>query len=1852
MNGWATFEELRSHYFRYYHTQFRIRDQRVRDQIDALLNRDGGVWRDPWLELRPPYQSSVATLQELLPADIAEIVASSLWDKGPDFRPYTHQADSLVGAGEGDLLITGGTGSGKTKAFLLPVFASLVKEAQGWTPSNYAEIDQPWWEGEWHGQFVLQRQGEDAARRAAIRCLIAYPTNALVEDQLTTLRRAARVASGHLGEGRQLFFGRYNGRTQSREVVADPGRDPRFLRQWLKGVTATLDGLTEGSDQLDFVPAIYGSEMRSRQDMYEFPPDIMVTNFSMLQLMLARDSENGIWDKTRDWIAESDENVFWIVVDEIHTQRGTGGTEVAYLLRALKHRLGLDKYPERLRCIGVSASLQNDASAISFARQFFGRDGLPETTLVRAKPDWEALSGVEPEPIRSRLISTLRDGDNPRPVSVPQLVRELIGDSTDEWSPSLVYERAERWKLPLRTHLFFRAHPGLWACSNSSCPGGAAGSGIGRVHGKPALSCSVCGSRVLELLYCRACGVTLLGGWTQRVLDDRGQVASLFPQPRRTGGSRRADRYRVFCPKVPDRSKPEEWQATREDRRLLGRWMPASLGHDGHSVRTRPNNPEFNGWFYEVTEQHKNPDGTWGSLSIPGVPAIPVSCPACEISWEKRYQRPEAPGARPKLAPLDDVRLNSPIRPMAPSFRRITQVLMDRMLMLSDDPSGERTIVFSDSRQEAARLAGDLERDHWSDLARSLVLDILEERQAEQSEVRTAFEACLKVQGVGSAPAATDTDFQLLPLLIERRRDLYDWVRSTDGAQALAHAVWVGGKLDLSSIPDGLRSDIDQPPMVSLDLLDLQLAEVLLACGACPVGPHPERLVDGHPRPWWEDLSAAPAGSSPAEADLRLLRGTASFGPASLKEEITDLLAAGAGRSPEQLGLALIVPSSFEGSAEIVAADIDLQAALACLRLMIERRRVGIEDSERYMIAADGDQDLPSNAKRYTLELAMKQGRRPDCGKTSCRNCPARRYCAEAASLAFDAIVRPHLSDCLDTDNEQIQFSRLALLPAWNLPPWVCRSCQERTLHACAGVCPRCRNSTMEEGTSDETTQNYFLWLARQRLTGLRTEELTAQQGASESRDRQLAFLGVGTRHRREPEINVLSVTTTMEAGVDIGELSSVVMANMPPQRFNYQQRVGRAGRSGAPTALALTIARQSRSHDAAHFYDPARMISERVRDPFVDMRFESIAHRCLALWAVREACLHGETLDTADTDTGVDDSEGQQGELGVVDGWETQVRPRLETWLADPGLQPDRERLIGALVTATALTTEQLSVWMTTEMLPWIDQAIEACLDHARVSTRLHDFLAENGRFPLYGMPSNSRTLYLSEPARPGDLRESDRGKRTIRIVRDPATALSEFVFGRQLVVSKWRHTVAGIVDYLPNRGAIDPVLPPEDTLGDSEFLSVCRSCQRAFVLEDLSDAPGFCENCGTAEPDSYRELRAVRPRVFRTTYEPKEYSGSLAWAPTPLPPVLMDPGEEPGENIGIRAQIRINRSPDKAVYIINDNDGQDYRLRKGGDPRPGFSRPPSRHATSLLFESDGFVVGSRDAPLVGEPMEVALAHKRFTDVLRLSAKPNEAHGSGFDLTWQTMEHYSKESRTAAWISFSHLLRQSAAELLDVSSGEFQSHISTYGFELPCAPGGQRVLSAEAFLADSLDNGAGYASYFESASRRDELLESVEGVIRRFERPDHDQGSEAVDRCTSSCYDCLSEYTNQWEQTSLDWRLARDLFLVLSAGTWDRERTGSHALEVASRVAEGAGMAVPELRQGGLSVMEGDSDHPWVVCHPLDPQCGLHRTDELRSVVQGLLAEGAQPRLIDWFSLRRDPAEVVASVRESIAQP
>ena len=112
--------------------------------------------------------------------------------------------------------------------------------------------------------------------------------------------------------------------------------------------------------------------MRSRWDMQAHPPDILITNYSMLNICMLRAFEAGLIDYTRAWLEADDRHVFHIVVDELHMYRGTAGTEVAYLLRQLLHRLGLAPDSPQVRFIATSASLGDLDVGRRFLADFFG----------------------------------------------------------------------------------------------------------------------------------------------------------------------------------------------------------------------------------------------------------------------------------------------------------------------------------------------------------------------------------------------------------------------------------------------------------------------------------------------------------------------------------------------------------------------------------------------------------------------------------------------------------------------------------------------------------------------------------------------------------------------------------------------------------------------------------------------------------------------------------------------------------------------------------------------------------------------------------------------------------------------------------------------------------------------------------------------------------------------------------------------------------------------------------------------------------------------------------------------------------------------------------------------------------------------------------------------------------------------------------------------------------------------------------------------------------------------------------------------------------------------------------------
>jgi hypothetical protein len=113
-------------------------------------------------------------------------------------------------------------------------------------------------------------------------------------------------------------------------------------------------------------------ELVTRHEVHAAPPDVLVTNYSMLEYMLMRPLERPIFDRTREWLEKNPEERFLLVIDEAHLYRGAQGAEVALLIRRLRTRLGIP--PERLQVICTSASFKDADYAVEFGAQLTGKD--------------------------------------------------------------------------------------------------------------------------------------------------------------------------------------------------------------------------------------------------------------------------------------------------------------------------------------------------------------------------------------------------------------------------------------------------------------------------------------------------------------------------------------------------------------------------------------------------------------------------------------------------------------------------------------------------------------------------------------------------------------------------------------------------------------------------------------------------------------------------------------------------------------------------------------------------------------------------------------------------------------------------------------------------------------------------------------------------------------------------------------------------------------------------------------------------------------------------------------------------------------------------------------------------------------------------------------------------------------------------------------------------------------------------------------------------------------------------------------------------------------------------------------
>lgn len=1619
----AIHEELRKVYLKYIQTQFPFRDQQLVDERRTLFEQPGAICKDPILELVPSYEQ-LQTLAQLEPdtnylnRQFVEFANLGLFTTDDD-KPknlYPHQLKSLetVIRNGKNLVITTGTGSGKTESFLLPLFANLINEASRWTGA------------------------EECPRTSAVRALVLYPLNALADDQMVRLRRTLnsrsviRFMEDNFGD--VLTFGRYTGDTPgsgTRAEVDYRNAVGERTSAWQKFRDKDLAQLKpDKRRRLLYSQPMVDTEQRAelwhRHQMQTTPPDVLITNFSMLNVMLMRDREQSIWEKTRDWLKD-ERNIFHLVVDELHFYRGTAGSEVAYTIRLLLRRLGLHPTHNQVRFLASSASMAEDASAYAFVGGFFGltpKQARDKFTLIGEK-DTAKASPPDQDIPEARLIRHELQANNPcSAYELDERLRCSSGSDLQELLRVVAQTKHPQTNdayLKVRTHSFFRTIDHLYCCTNPHCTEvvrektyAFKNRYLGKLYRTPVAHCA-CGHQVFQLIVCRFCPeIYILAYETYTAYGEVG----LTSEPREVENSQPRWVVRLRDPRLS-----EDHYSDKESKKV--------------------------GWQQAVFDSHQA-TLAFSRTETPTAFALKIA-PKQSIREQITY----CPGCENK-------RKSGVLMPHTLGNQRLSQILADSLLqqLKKQNEKGEnqKLIVFSDSRQGAARLAAGIELNHYRDTLRQVVFQQLARGNSKIKRYIDVMSKYPKSKWDTYLGAFWDEDLEAL-VQREAAREL------TRGFNRYHHSG------DPGEIPD---STINQLLGAAVTFTQLRgpVKNRLMKLGINPAGPKPSLNGGQRGKYWYNEYKANREVAELINPDERETDRAINK---SITTELMVIAFAHNQMSFESLGRArvgTIVPPQ-----EVIAGVSSVSEFLnAIIRILGENFRIHNINS-KYRI-----NNFHRKVGDYIKAVTGNEG-------VEEVKAAVRRLLQEGGILHEDEVV--------------IKANNLHVIPARaGDSRYTCPTCQTIHLNRSCGFCINCNQALgpVETITEELLSQqdNYYAYIASEyEPLRLHCEELSGQTDKQDKQNRQNEFQGLTMQeeYRRFSEIDLLSVTTTMEAGVDIGQLSATMMGNVPPQRFNYQQRVGRAGRYGQSLSYALTVA-GPRSHDQYHFANPARMVSAPPLAPYLDLKRKEIAQRVINKEVLREAFRSAPLEELTNHST--------HGDFGTVEQYK-QNRLVLAKWLTESIGQI--RKIVGDILVGTPLHKQAEGIASATQagLLTDVDDIILA--SSTQPTMQVGDLLATGGLLPMFGFPTRVKQLYTTPlTGRPHEVSSN--------ISRDVTMALSAFAPGTQLIKDKVVHTVRGTV-YPVYKGYWQYLETP-GTMHKDIFQCTNKSCQT--VTKCVSSDHTSCPVCDS----QLKQLTACTPEAFCTDFRKasgKDYPGHLEYNPQYISTNL-DPGADlQNKHRTANLELSSNQLPRQGeVHIVNDNNGEQFNLVRK------YGTEGGREYVQYLHESD---------PTEGtKAIKLVFLASKHTGVLAL--RPITNH-QDLDLSPQ------KREVADAFLAYAYLVRRSICTNLEVESREL-----TAGYRI--RPGTASTAPAsQVFFSETLDNGAGYCNYLNSDAGRaiaNTALKTTflpDGELYRIlTAPAHDE------YCQRSCYDCIRAYDNQHEHRRLFWRLGLDIAHIM----------------------------------------------------------------------------------------------------------
>ncbi|WP_168406035.1 DEAD/DEAH box helicase [Acinetobacter indicus] len=1158
----------------------------LEQQMSQAVGEDQSFLSSPVIEQMFAWKKGQPTLEdlggELLHANVIDALdhkENGAYRFNRNYQPYVHQLQSwnALLKDKKSIIVTSGTGSGKTECFMVPILNDLYEE------------------------FIQAGQS-----LTGVHALFLYPLNALINSQQERLDAWTR----HFSQSNAIRYCLYNGNT------------PEHKSQ------------ETGNQKL------HPNQVLTREELRLNPSPILVTNGTMLEYMMVRQIDAPILQKSQGKLR-------WIVLDEAHSYMGSQAAELAMQLRRVLHAFGVEA--KDVRFVATSATIAG-ADAEEKLKQFLseisgqstenilvigGQREVPvlpvvenhqqsfdELVAIDAQQEisyerYQRLAGhpiacVLRESICSQRALTLED--------LFKITREkgfqLSQHEILEWLDLLTYTKPsdeEQAFLKIRVNYYQRVTHGLWSCINDKCnqkDDDLKNWSFGQVYATHQENCA-CGAPVLELTFCKSCKephlLGLLGRedilkqWTVEVEDEFALLIDNETEEQEEREFKNAIKNRLVVFST-DENKEKNY---RRDQLNLDNLKLGQISKNVLNVHYFE--PHNSGDLVECSNPECGSKGT--KYDLPFRRAI-LGAPY--------YITQTVPHLLKYCTDIDQDDIDEASKNFSdPEFIEGEFKELKDCTPWDMPAKGKRLITFTDSRQGTARLSVKMQQEAERSRLRGAVVKILIEhtKKAPQQTVNPA-EATFRQLLI---QAEKDGDIKLINICKEQ----LEGFAVSNNALEIPEMTW-------DELCKLIAKDFDFRTGILLanrhiagevfdDAGPLKLAQMLLT----------------------REFSRRPKNANSLET-LGLVK-VSYQGLNNLNDLPNYWKESGLGNQDWQDFIKVVLDYYIRENTVIDLAD-DWQQWLG--GRVRPKHVVSFELADQFKHRDDGSKNnsilawpLASVSKNHRIVKLLVLGAKLDLSLQAHRNMADdwlkkawqvlkaeflveagnSKYHLKKEKLTFSLVDKvflcpithrlmdttfkgftPYLPISLPHNIDKYKTEEMAFPKLWQFDP---ENLIE--IHGDSNV-GKLRSLNLWTDLSDSAVLGGFFY---------RTAEHSAQQSANLLKQYETYF--------KAGKVNVLNCSTTMEMGVDIGGISTVVMNNVPPHPANYLQRTGRAGRGSQSRAISYTICKNN-PHDQQVFKQPLWAYNTAIQAPHVSFNSQRLIQRhinaqLLAIFLIKE---------------------------------------------------------------------------------------------------------------------------------------------------------------------------------------------------------------------------------------------------------------------------------------------------------------------------------------------------------------------------------------------------------------------------------------------------------------------------------------------------------------------------------------------------------------------------------------------------------------------------------------------------------